>query len=1070
MVLAIGTGAGVAYYHYQGQKILRAAVERELAKSFGELSVSVRSARVVGEEGIEIRGIRVVQPKLAGPAADLIYVDEAFVYCSTRIADLLDGKVDVRKVVLRRPQIKCTRMSDGMWSIAALVPPKGQSRNTPPIEVEDATFEIIEPSEDGTPRSLVLRDVSLNISEQPRDESDDGNPGLRDPLHVEGTLAGEYFEYIELYAVIDRDNMRWSAQGMLQGLRVSPNLWKALPSTALTRDPLLEAIQGRADLDFFSLDNGESAGDPLRYFVSGQLSSGSIRLEGMPEPLTEVQAAFQCDNQAIQVNDLVARYGKAEVFASATKHGLSSESPVSLTAAARNLQLDERLPEILPHVLQPIWEKFSPSGTVDADLTLKYDGNKWTPNLNVQCRDVSLAYHRLPYRVHHGTGEVRLVGNRMSVNLRTMAGDAPVRVEGQFENVGPGYTGELLVFVEDGGLIAVDEKLLQALEPDAQKIVRPLGARGWIRFVARVARRSPTAKPIPHVLVTLHDCSLQYDKFPYPIRQISGTLEMQGRHWSFRDLEGRNDSAYITCAGRWLPTETRGGQLTLDLAASDVPLEDELRNALNYDAQRVWIGLRPRGTIDHLTVGLTYRTHNRRLGLEVRAQKWPQSQNVEGRSITIDPESFPYRMDHVTGTLNYRDGVISLKGMRTTHGRVALSADGHCQVFDDGRWQLRFDRFTADRLTTDHELISALPPRLARAIDRLQLQGPLSVRGAFQLDGAGPDPDSLATQWDLLFDIENGSLGCGMKLDNIHGGVRLVGASQGQSFQASGELTIDSLMWQGLQFTQVQGPLLLDETQLLCGARAQRPRTSTDQLRRISARLFGGTFEADARAAFDEEGRYDIDARLISGDLAAAAQETMARQHKISGKAYGTLQLTGNCQGTHSLKGRGDVHLVDADIYELPVMVALLKILTIRRPNTTAFTESTIDYRIDGEHVYLDKIDFSGDAISLKGKGSIGLDRYIEGMEFYTLVGPDALRPPIIGSVLGQASKQLLVIRVAGSLDDPQTSKDAFPALKETVQRLFPEMATRREEQREAQSILPSARELFQGGLFHWRR
>jgi hypothetical protein len=120
--------------------------------------------------------------------------------------------------------------------------------------------------------------------------------------------------------------------------------------------------------------------------------------------------------------------------------------------------------------------------------------------------------------------------------------------------------------------------------------------------------------------------------------------------------------------------------------------------------------------------------------------------------------------------------------------------------------------------------------------------------------------------------------------------------------------------------------------------------------------------------------------------------------------------------------------------------------------------------------VYLDRIDFSGDAISLKGKGSVGLDRYIEGMEFYTLVGPDALRPPIISSVLGEASKQLLVIRVAGSLDDPQTSKDAFPALKETVQRLFPEMATRREEQRESESVLPTARELFQGGIFRWRR
>ena len=583
------------------------------------------------------------------------------------------------------------------------------------------------------------------------------------------------------------------------------------------------------------------------------------------------------------------------------------------------------------------------------------------------------------------------MGDRLSVNLRTVAGEAPVRIEGNFLTAGPDFTGELLV--ESEGLIAIDKDLINALDMPTQRIVRPFGIRGWMRLVARMQWRSPGAAPTNYLLMTLHDCAMLYDKFPYPISQIRGTLEMNGRHWSIRDLEGRNDSAYITCAGRWLPTEPEGGQLTLDLVGSDIPLEDELRDAVNPAARQLWASLQPRGTVDHVGVNLTYRTSDGRLGLDVRAQKWPQSQNVEGRTITIQPESFPYRMDHLTGSIHYRDGQINLTDLRAAHGQVALSADGYCRVVEGGSWQLQFERFAAERLTCDQELIAALPSRLGRAVDRLNLEGALNVSGRLQLDGCGGG-QNLASNWDMVLDIENGSLGRGTRVEHIHGGLRCVGNTQGEQFNAQGELAIDSLMWQGQQFTQVRGPLLLDGSQLLCGAWARPRQGATDQVRRLTAGLFGGRFEADARLAFDDQGRYDVDARLIDSDLATLAQEAMPRQHKISGKAYGTLQLTGNCLGTYSLKGGGQVQLVDADIYEVPIMVALLKILSVRRPDTTAFTESQIDYRIDGEHIYLDRIDFHGDMITLKGKGSVGLDRYIEGMEFYTLVGPDCAPPP----------------------------------------------------------------------------
>jgi hypothetical protein len=1062
LVVIVAAAAGVALYHYRGQEMLRAMVQQRLAEGYENLLVSVESARIVGAEGLEIRGIRITDPSLVGPTAELLYVDELFVQCRAEVPDLLDQKLDVRRIDVRRPRLRCTRLTDGKWSSAALLPLPKLGDNSPTVIIEDGTVEIVErhPGED--PISLHCRDLQLTISAvEPEPGTVAWNPASK-LLHIRGTVASEHFQELEMEGYVEPAGGRWTVEGTVQHVRVTPKLCTFVPKARLEPVAKFVPTQGRIDDLKFRVSSGQSADQPPVFSVNGRLSGGKVQYGDLPDPLTDVCARFSCSNEAAEISGFSARLGRAVLQGSLVTRGLTRASPFSLKATATGLQLDHRTPAAAPRFLQPIWDEYSPAGVVDAGLTLSFDGHKWRHDLTIHCRDVSMAYEKFLYRVHETTGTIRWRDEKLDVNLRTMAGNAPVRIVGEIFHPGPRGTGELLVQSDDW--IPIDDDLIGALQRDAQKVVAPLRARGWVRFTAHMHRPSPAQKPSVHLLITLHDCSIVYKDFPYPIREIGGTLEMINRRWNFRELEGRNDSAYITGAGCWVPYETRGGELTLDLAASDIALKDELRDALGPAARDAWIALRPRGNLDHLTVGVRYGTKDKRLRVDVRAQKWPRTQSVEGRAITIDPEWFPYQLDQLTGTMHYRDGRIELQNMRAVHNRTAVAANGYCEFSNDGRWRLRFDDLTADRLEVDHDLIAALPPRLAGAVDRLQLEGPIAVSGALQLDGAESDPHQLVANWDLTFDIENGSLGCGVRFDHIFGGVRFVGASRGESFVSHGELAVDSLMWQGYQLTQIRGPLRLDPSELLCGAWAQQrqPHSPPQPPRGLTARLFGGKFEADAQVLFNNDGTFAIDARLSEADLAQLAMETMSRDHQISGKVFGAIRLSGNCHGTHSLRGQGSVRLRDADIYELPLMVALLKILSVRRPDKTAFTKSDIDFRVAGDHVYLDPLNFSGDAICLKGNGSVGLDGYIEKMEFYALVGPDSLRPSILTPVLGEASRQLLVIRVAGPLGNPQLTRDALPAFKETVQQLFPELAQRRKENHQ---LLPTPKDLLQGKI-----
>ena len=84
-----------------------------------------------------------------------------------------------------------------------------------------------------------------------------------------------------------------------------------------------------------------------------------------------------------------------------------------------------------------------------------------------------------------------------------------------------------------------------------------------------------------------------------------------------------------------------------------------------------------------------------------------------------------------------------------------------------------------------------------------------------------------------------------------------------------------------------------------------------------------------------------------------------------------TVELRGFGHNRTALGGNGHLYLHNANIYELPLMISMLKILSIKVPDPNAFSQSDIDFHIQGEHVYFDKLDFKGDAISLLGKGEM---------------------------------------------------------------------------------------------------
>ncbi|MFM8709458.1 MAG: AsmA-like C-terminal domain-containing protein, partial [Planctomycetia bacterium] len=153
------------------------------------------------------------------------------------------------------------------------------------------------------------------------------------------------------------------------------------------------------------------------------------------------------------------------------------------------------------------------------------------------------------------------------------------------------------------------------------------------------------------------------------------------------------------------------------------------------------------------------------------------------------------------------------------------------------------------------------------------------------------------------------------------------------------------------------------------------------------------------------------------------------------GRVFGTAEVSGSRAGTHSLAGRGQLRLRDADIYELPLVVAMLKMLRVKAPDLNAFGSSIVDFRIEGPRAYLDNIELSGDAISLVGNGEIDFDSNVH-MTFRSIMGDSATQLPAMKRLLGGASGQFMLIHVDGTLPHPEMTSEAFPTLAAAIQKL----------------------------------
>ena len=119
--------------------------------------------------------------------------------------------------------------------------------------------------------------------------------------------------------------------------------------------------------------------------------------------------------------------------------------------------------------------------------------------------------------------------------------------------------------------------------------MRSLTPEGIIDFRWRYERTDPNQET-GNTSLDLHlaDCSIQYERFPYPLQHISGFVTQRNGLWKLQHLESRDrqeTGTLVTCEGQ---SEDQPGGLALQLEfrGTNMPLDAPYDDATSRDVTR----------------------------------------------------------------------------------------------------------------------------------------------------------------------------------------------------------------------------------------------------------------------------------------------------------------------------------------------------------------------------------------------------------------------------------------------------------------------------------------------------
>lgn len=1013
-------------------------------------------------------------------ASSKLRVGQLHVHSRSTLTELAIGALKPDSIEIRRAKLQVVRGLDGQFDLAPLVTQLSQlstagETQVVPVMLRDSEIEIV--SLDPETPTITLSGINFAISQV----DFQGQP----LLHIQGEFNTRAVSQIGISLFVNQQTKTWNAQLSCEKATISRDIVKMLPPNVASQFSQTQNING--ELSFNMTASGNDRFDQLPTFeIKGRLDNFGIDDPRLPMAIAGLSTPFLVNNNGIVVQNLQGAIDHTTgLNLTYTQVGLFQRKAWRCVGTVNQFVLNSRprLTAWLTASGHKFMRIFSPSGTGNIAFDVSHDGRSLSKKITGDITDLSFAFEKMPYQVDHCTGKIELIGTHCDFSIQSTIHNQPVSITGYADNIGIGSTPSYRLNLKVPSNIPIDEKLLTSIkaQPVLSKVVQAFNPSGFLNGSCIIERATPESPINKWFDIRLNECSIKHKNFPYPIHHVSGQVLVNNLNFEFRNLLGRNNNGLVQCNGLW--AEASG--LDLKFQCRNVPLDDQLRQALQPEIREIWDGFRPRGAIEHLNVFLRLPSGAKEVDLQVEAT-FPESDAAAANYVSIFPIWFPYQINHLTGKLNVGQGRISLQDASGRHHKTRFACEGQGR-YTNTDWSIRLKNLLVTALPVDADLLAAVPESLATPLAQLRFEGLANLNGEITLAGAkihnefAPTPSVPPAQrnqaqfakqfapggraqqashstpaynppessmaWDVRINTNQANMLVGLPLKNVFGGVRLTGIYDGANIDCDGHLDLDSMTVYDHQVTKITGPFKIDNQRVTAGKFVEKSSQAPGVIaslqtidsapaESISGILYKGVVRLDAQMNTFGKNDFFVQSTLADGCIATACQDFAPDLKNVTGHSFAKFQMTGDSTGTHSHRGKGVVELRDAKIYELPVFISLLKLVNVRQLTRTAFDSGNIDFKLLGERIVFERMEFIGDAISLLGDGEMNLDWDID-LNFYSVIGRNRLNIPLISKLYREGSQRTLAIKVNGKLDNPKTHSTVLPEFNENVRQLF---------------------------------
>tara|TARA_R110002049_G_scaffold305056_1_gene500982 strand:- start:16948 stop:20181 length:3234 start_codon:yes stop_codon:yes gene_type:complete len=1036
---------------------------KQLQQHYRDYHVTIRRGHYQTDLGLVFDDIRIADPSRSSsgqsPASALVRIDRLVVVAEFDRDKLVQQQNPFvsKRIIVEGLQADTTVDSSGELSIAKLWPLPKFGPAAPRVELHRTELKLRGGRHPHHPLALQLDKMLLTT---------DPVTGTR---RIAATGNAPFISSLNLQAEMNGSAV--SIQGQSRGFHISQELIDRLPSgytKALTEVRSLDAFVDTA----FALTH--SSQGELDYSVRASINDAQFDHVALPKPITQIRGLVTCDKSGLRIQESQGRFGDAIVRANGTINPQSWPHGSQIQLSADGLLLDGHLARRLSPAMRAAWDKLQPYGHIDVDrATVAYVDGRWNASGVVQAKGVNVLFEKMPYPAEQLVGQVDIAdGIATCYEMNGRVGGRRMKCAFRMP-IMPGVTNEKLFRIRMDGPVAIDNTLVDALSPRGEteskleSFVRSLHPQGAAHLVDAMFHTDVDGRQSRSIDLRIVNGHLRYDKFAYPLYNVTGQVKVQDDLVTLTDFDANNSSAgQVACQG-WYRMPAKSEPLTLDAIsgtdatalaikqqpamkltfnAKQIAMDGSLRSSLPETSRHAWDAVSPGGVLDQLDVVVTQAEHTDRITTDITAIQHG-GQTVTNRVLSLQPPALPYRLDVLHGSVRFDGRQVLIDSLSTRHDATRVSADGKCVRGEDDRWNLMLNILGGSRLHPDAELIAALPSQLREAMHRLQLRGPLSLRGTAQVllaDAKHPDP---TVNWDLNMQLEGNRIGDVGPVHAMRGEVRTTGSSSSSGMRAIGEVQIDSMHINDLHVTAIKGPFVINDDRLQLGG-----HTKTSEGRsapqHLTGKIFGGTAELRGDVVLSS-GKFDVSTSISRGQVPTLLSDLGKGRSELKGTFNVASRLEGFLGTTELLKGTGSANVSGANLYQLPLLVQLLNLLRITPTEDVAFTDGNADFQIIENEINFSKLQLWGDLVALDGGGTMNRRRELD-LTFNTRVSPQnsftrVVRPLRVGKYT------LLTVDVRGPVDAPMVQRRTFDGVSETLEKLFPVM-TEASEQRQQQA------------------